>query len=114
MQIPPQIQKELMDAFGALALGFSMSVLYDLLRVLRHFFPRGLALVSVEDTLYWLIFGYLFWDMISCNLDGRLRMYIVLATFTGVVGYQRIKKALKKNKNLDKINVKERFRRKGE
>jgi spore cortex biosynthesis protein YabQ len=110
-------------------LGAVMVVVYDLLRVLRRMFRHGIIWISLEDFLYWIVGGGLFFLYLCRDNNGIIRGYIILAMVLGACGYYglcsrplmhrmekiiiSVKKRLKKVQKAATMGVK-RLQNKGE
>ena len=77
--------------FGrSVLLGAVMFVVYDLLRVLRRIFPRGIFWVSIEDLLYWVAAALYFFLQLCRENNGIIRGYILLGIILGALCYDRM------------------------
>ena len=68
-------------------LGIIISILFEFFRVLRKNIKTGYLATSIEDILYILISGCLFFKSIIVFANGNIRFYIVFAFFLGIVVY---------------------------
>lgn len=75
-------------AFGVSILsGFFIGVLFDLYRTFRYFSkPKGI-LSYIEDFLFWIIIGILFFFLLVSTTDGMLRGFIFIGSFCGGMIY---------------------------
>ena len=91
-------------------LGAFLMSSYDVLRILRLFFPHTSLAVGIEDLLYWFYAGGMtFWLLYRQN-DGKLRAYAVAGVFVGMILYDRLfsrlfMKGLKKVKKYFRIKA---------
>lgn len=74
--------------FGVSVLsGFFIGVLFDLYRTFRYFSkPRGI-LSYIEDFLFWVIIGIMFFVLLVSTTDGMLRGFIFIGSFCGGMLY---------------------------
>lgn len=68
-------------------LGIIISILFEFFRVLRKNIKTGYLATSIEDILYILISGFLFFKSILVFANGMIRFYIFFAFFLGIVTY---------------------------
>lgn len=68
-------------------LGIIISILFEFFRVLRKNIKTSYLATSIEDVLYILISGFLFFESIIVFANGTIRFYIFLAFFLGIVTY---------------------------
>lgn len=68
-------------------LGIIISILFEFFRVVRKNIKTGYLATSIEDVLYILISGFLFFESIIVFANGTIRFYIFLAFFLGIVTY---------------------------
>lgn len=68
-------------------LGIIISILFEFFRVLRKNIKTGYLATSIEDTLYILISGFLFFKSILVFANGIIRFYIFFAFFLGIIIY---------------------------
>lgn len=123
--ISGSITQELTIFFRAALLGAALMLFYDVLRIFRRLIPRGIVLVSVEDVLYWLIFGLAVFLLLYRENDGTLRGFIVGGTALGLIlyyallgrwmmpGISRVIRAMKKRLKKTYGNVKIKLDRAG-
>lgn len=84
------LETELLLFGGSVFLGVTMFVVYDMLRVLRRIFPRGILWVSIEDLLYWIAAAFYFFLKLCQENDGIIRGYILLGLAFGALCYDRL------------------------
>jgi hypothetical protein len=81
------VKKELF-LFGQFFLfGAGLVLCYDFLRVIRRIFCHGFLWISVEDTLFGLVAGALFFLRLCQWNDGIVRGYLLLAVLLGALTY---------------------------
>lgn len=110
------LETELLLFGRSVLLGVAMFVVYDLLRVLRRIFPRGIVWVSIEDFIYWVAAALYFFLQLCRENDGIIRGYILLGLILGAFGYDRFisrflmawmtKRVISIKKQLKKIHKK--------
>lgn len=78
-------------AFGiSILCGVLIGVLFDLYRTFRYFSkPKGI-LSYIEDFLFWIIIGLLFFFLLVSTTDGMLRGFIFIGSFCGGLLYMLI------------------------
>ncbi len=70
--------------------GLISGIIYDLYRIIRYFFkPKKLATL-IEDLLFWLGVGLIFFYIINKSNWGQLRGYIFLGFFIGGLIYLKV------------------------
>ncbi len=128
MQVSGTIAQELATFGRACLLGAAMMAGYDVIRIFRRLILQGTAWVSVEDIVYWGLFGLAVFLLMYRETDGRIRGYLLGGLAAGsflyyallgrwlvrwlgkwiLVGKKRLKKACK----AVTIKIKERFGKK--
>ncbi|HOO79742.1 MAG TPA: spore cortex biosynthesis protein YabQ [Lachnospiraceae bacterium] len=84
------IRQELwLFAWGA-AFGCALAFLYDCFRILRRVFSHSLLWITVEDVIYWLIYGNVSFVFLYWIDDGKIRLCAVLAASLGTLLYELI------------------------
>ncbi len=68
-------------------LGILVSILFEIFRVLRKNIKTSYLATSIEDVVYILISGYLFFKSIIVFANGDIRFYIFLAFLLGIIIY---------------------------
>ncbi len=128
MQVSGTIVQEFVTLGRACLLGAAMMACYDVIRIFRRLFTHGTAWVSVEDVIYWVIFGLAVFLLMYRETDGRIRGYILGGIISGILLYYALlgkwlvkrlgkwilagKKRLKKAWKAVTIKTKERFSKK--
>lgn len=77
------IFRELDILFASFVLGVCLTLVYDLLRLLRRIFRRGWLGTGIEDILFWLLAALCFTVMSLEKNDGNFRWYMVAAAVAG-------------------------------
>ena len=80
----------------ALFLGICMMIFYDGIRIFRALIPHKIAVVAVEDILYWLICGVCIFRMLYLENSGAIRGFAIAAVVLGMLLYLQLSKFLKK------------------
>jgi len=70
-----------------LLLGAGLMLLYDVLRVLRIVVPHSVAIISVEDVLYWFVAGFCMFLLLYKEDAGSIRWFAVAITIGGMLIY---------------------------
>lgn len=84
----PDIILEMDFLFHSFLLGILITVLYDILRILRRIVPHNVLAVSVEDFLYWVACSlFIFLELIREN-NGTLRWFAVAGAMAGMLLYK--------------------------
>lgn len=68
-------------------LGIIISIIFEFFRALRKNIRTSYLATSIEDILYILISGFLFFKSILVFANGTIRFYIFFAFFLGIVIY---------------------------
>ena len=63
----PEIELEMYFLFHSFLMGILITVLYDILRILRRILPHNILAVSVEDFLYWIVCSLLVFVTTYCR-----------------------------------------------
>lgn len=80
----PIIGEELSVFIQAMITGVIVCGSYDLLVILRKVIPHHIAVVSIEDILFWIGTGiYIFIQMFNTSY-GSVRWYFILGIVVGV------------------------------
>lgn len=73
-----------------------MTLLYDLIRLIRRLIRHGTLAVAVEDMLYWLACGLLIFRMLYEENSGAIRGFAIAAVILGMVLCLQLGKLLNK------------------
>lgn len=68
-------------------LGIIISILFEFFRVLRKNIKTTNFITSIEDVIYILVSGFLFFKSVIVFASGNIRMYILLAFSLGIIVY---------------------------
>lgn len=85
----PEIIAELSFLLHCFLMGVFITVLYDVLRIMRRIFPHNATAVSAEDFFYWIICSFLIFAMLIRENDGVLRWFAVAGAMTGMILYRK-------------------------
>lgn len=81
------LEQELILLGQAFLSGAGLSLVYDMIRVIRRIVPHGIILVSIEDLVYWVAAGgWLFLKACQVN-NGIIRGYMLLGIGAGALVY---------------------------
>ncbi len=67
--------------------GCVLKLLYDLVSCLRNTLRFGSTLTFVTDIIFWIFSFVILWQSLLLSTGGRLRLYLLSATFLGGVLY---------------------------
>ena len=70
-----------------LFLGAELMFFYDILRILRIVIPHSIAVISIEDVLYWIIAGILMFMLLYKEDAGNIRWFAIAFTTVGMLVY---------------------------
>lgn len=70
-----------------LILGAGLMFLYDILRIIRIVIPHSIAVISIEDVLYWIVAGFLMFMLLFKEDAGSIRWFAVALTAAGMFIY---------------------------
>lgn len=90
MSVSGSIQNEMMIFGSAVLLGAALMLLYDVIRICRRILPRGIILVSIEDVIYWIVFGIAVFILLYRENDGAVRGFIVGGIAVGLFLYYQL------------------------
>ena len=90
MSVSGSIQNEMMLFGSAVLLGAALMLLYDVIRICRRILPRGIILVSIEDVIYWIVFGVAVFILLYRENDGAVRGFIVGGIAVGLFLYYQM------------------------
>ena len=74
----------------SLLMGIAVTVLYDVLRILRCVIPHNNLCVSIEDLLYWIVVAVCVFLMMQRENDGVLRWFAILGALAGMGCYKAL------------------------
>ena len=74
----------------AFLLGVFVTLLYDLLRILRRIVPHNLFFVSVEDLGFWVYCGAEVFLLMYRESNGTLRWFAVFGALLGMALYRKL------------------------
>ncbi len=85
----PENELEMYFLFHSFLMGILITVLYDILRILRRILPHNILAVSVEDFLYWIVCSLLVFVMLIRENNGILRWFAVAGAMIGMMLYKK-------------------------
>lgn len=85
--INEDIHGELSLLFHSLALGISLMIFYDVLRIFRKLIKHSTWVIAVEDLFYWMISGICIFIMLYRENNGNLRWFVVAGISLGMLLY---------------------------
>ncbi len=95
------MNKQLYIFFIYIVSGVIVSMIFDIFRVLRKSIKTPNWITYIEDTIFWIIVGFiLIWEIFTISY-GELRAYIFIGLILGIVIY-----LITISKYFIKINVK--------
>lgn len=84
----PDITLEIYFLFHSFFMGILITVLYDILRILRRIIPHNILAVSLEDFLYWTACSLMIFAMLIRENNGMLRWFAVAGAMIGMLLYK--------------------------
>ncbi|WWR15782.1 spore cortex biosynthesis protein YabQ [Lachnospiraceae bacterium JLR.KK008] len=84
----PDITLEIYFLFHSFLMGILITVLYDILRILRRMIRHNILAVSVEDFLYWTACSLIIFGMLIRENNGTLRWFAVAGAMAGMFLYK--------------------------
>lgn len=85
----PDIIFEMDFLFHSFLVGILITILYDILRILRRVVPHNAAAVSLEDLFYWTFCSLLIFAMLIRENNGILRWFAVAGAMAGMLLYKK-------------------------
>lgn len=70
-----------------LLLGAGLMLLYDILRIIRIVIPHSIAVISIEDVLYWIVAGIFMFMLLYKEDAGSIRWFAVVIAVAGMLIY---------------------------
>lgn len=67
--------------------GLFMGIIFDLYRAIRRIFKPKVLLSYLEDLIFWIIIGGIFFALLINTTDGILRGFVFIGVFVGVLLY---------------------------
>lgn len=110
----PEILEQLQILFHFFLLGIAITLVYDGLRLLRFLIPHNYAVIAGEDMIFWIITGFVVFDMFLRESNGSIRFFsiggavlgmLLKNKLTGKLKLSRIKLNRHKNKKDEKGKV---------
>lgn len=85
----PNITAELYFLFHSFLMGILITVLYDILRILREIIPHNILAISLEDFLFWAACSLLIFFVLIQENNGILRWFSVAGAMAGMFLYKK-------------------------
>ena len=85
----PNITAELYFLFHSFLMGILITVLYDVLRILRKIIPHNILAISLEDFLFWAACSLLIFFVLIRENNGILRWFSVAGAMAGMFLYKK-------------------------
>lgn len=73
--------------FNAFLLGVILIFLYDFLRIFRRVVKHSRTSEAIEDTIYWIISGFVVFVMLYHNNNGVIRWFVIAGITLGMFLY---------------------------
>ena len=70
--------------------GLIAGIVYDIYRINRNYFKPKKIATLIEDFLFWVVIGFVFFYMLNKNNWAELRLYVFLGFFIGGIIYIKI------------------------
>lgn len=70
--------------------GIAITVVYDLLRILRRVIKHPYPMVALEDVLFWIFVSVILFLLLYHMNNGSLRWFAVFGLFVGMLFYKKI------------------------
>lgn len=71
----------------AFVLGFTLGILYDLLRIVRRVIPHSKIIIGIEDLSFWLVASIIIFGYVFGSNNGTIRGFIIIGLGIGVILY---------------------------
>lgn len=96
MSMSAGILLELQFFLRAFLWGAALTLLYDLIRLIRRLIRHGTFAIAVEDILFWAACGILIFRMLYQENSGAIRGFAIAAVILGMLLCLQFEKLLKK------------------
>lgn len=73
--------------FNAFILGLILIIAYDIIKIFRNIVKHSKILEAVEDTIYWIMAGFVVFIMLYNNNDGAIRWFAIAGVTSGMFLY---------------------------
>lgn len=83
----PILSEELYAFFGMVILGVFIGVIFDILRSFRRVLIKSSIAVNISDIVFWFLAFFVSFRALYNFCDGRLRIFLVIASFLGLLLY---------------------------
>lgn len=68
-------------------IGMALSLIYDIIRIIRRIIPHGTWAIAVEDILFWTFVGVFIFVISFMEIDGTIRWYTLCSVAMGAFMY---------------------------
>ncbi len=82
------IFKEINFFMISIAWGGLILILYDVLRIFRNLIKHSIVVSTIEDIIYWIICGFLVFQMMYKHNNGIIRAFSILGMLIGMIIYR--------------------------
>ena len=80
----PEILEQLQILFHFFLLGIVITLVYDVLRLLRYLIPHNHAVIAGEDLIFWIVTGFVVFDMFLRESNGSIRFFSIGGAVSGL------------------------------
>lgn len=84
------IRQEFQVAIYAFVCGSVITVVYDLIRILRRIWSHDHFWIGVEDLFFWIWTSLWIFSVLYRENDGSFRMYTILSMVLGMLLYHKV------------------------
>lgn len=85
--INADIRQELEFLLHSVVLGVMIMIVYDILRIFRRLCKHSIAVIALEDFIYWMLCAVCIFRMLYQENSGSIRWFAVAGVSTGMVLY---------------------------
>lgn len=71
----------------AIAIGMSLGVLYDIIRIFRRTIKHSNIIINIEDFMYWVMFGIVVFLVLYSKNYGQIRFFCIIGIALGILIY---------------------------
>lgn len=98
MIMSPEILEQLQILFHFFLLGIAITLVYDALRLLRFLIPHNYVVIAVEDLIFWIVTGFVVFDMFLRESNGSIRFFSIGGAVIGMLLKNKLTGKLKLSK----------------
>ncbi|NBH82451.1 hypothetical protein D7X88_05180 [bacterium C-53] len=91
----PEILEQLQILFHFFLLGIVITLVYDVLRLLRYLIPHNHAVIAGEDLIFWIVTGFVVFDMFLRESNGSIRFFSIGGAVLGMLLKNKLTGSLK-------------------